>query len=114
MKRLVQLIALMLPFFYMATLFAGSCFEEKCTHLSQNDKIYISSDQLEISSQGIFVHINNERINTEALFSDEIGVYIRNPRPHEDGCRDGYEPCRNCDRCVRSYYDICPLCYKPV
>ena len=109
MKRLFQLIVLLLPFFYMFDVFSGCCPEGK-----EIQKVYVSPQQLGISSEGVFVNLDNQWVKTDSLFSDEHGIYIQNLWPQEDGCREGYVPCRSCDRCVKWYYNICPLCNNPV
>ena len=97
---------LLLPFlFCMITVFCQS---------SQNEKIYIFPGQLGVTTDGIFVNLNEQWFEVKAVSSDENGIYVQNPIPQEAGCREGYVPCRNCDRCVKWYYDICPLCHKPV
>ena len=93
---------------------ASSGFSEVCQNLLQNQRTYVAPEQLNISSQGIFLNVGNQCFQAEAIFSDENGIYVQNLSPQEDGCRKGFVPCRNCDRCVAYYYDICPHCNKPV
>ena len=77
------------------------------------EKIYILFDQLAITQQGIFIKLDERWCETKALFSDAKGIFIRPQDTNARGCRDGYEPCRNCDRCINENYNICPFCHKP-
>ncbi len=106
MKRLLLLIAFAISVFHMHPIFSES-------HCENAEKIYISPERLKIVREGIFVNFRDDWIKIGALFSDENGVYIQDLTPEEMGCRDGFWPCRNCDKCVKWYYDICPHCNKP-
>jgi hypothetical protein len=97
-------------FCFVATIMIANASNSK---FCSAEKVYILPEQLAITSNGIFVEYNQHWYETGALFSDEKGIYIQTPNPTESGCRDGYIPCRNCDRCVRESYDICPYCDKP-
>lgn len=108
MVRFFRCFALVITLFYGFNLFAETCPVET------GEKIYILPEQLGFCSEGIFVVLDNTWYKTEALFSDRNGMYVRNLWPQENGCRKGYWPCRNCDRCVHEDYDICPHCHRPV
>lgn len=114
MKRLLQLFILIIPFFYMSQGFSWSREESEAFELSQHRRIYVMPDQLRINSDGFFINVDNHWIKAEALFSDETGIFIQRLLPHANGCREGYVPCRNCDRCVKEIYNICPHCERPV
>ncbi len=114
MKRLLQFIALLLPFFYMVNVYSGSSQKDLAKYLPHEQKIYILPGQLELNSEGIFVNCENQWFETDSLFADEKGIFIQNLWPQEDGCRKGYVPCRNCQQCVNIHYDICPHCNRPV
>lgn len=113
MKRLVDCLTIILSTFYMLSAFADSSRDEIISHLQQGEKIYVSPDQLGFSEHRIFIQFNNEWFQTTALSVDEQGIYIQNLWPQENGCKDGFEPCRNCNRCIKWYYDICPHCERP-
>ena len=104
MKRLFAIFVSLIPLFYTLNVFAAPC---------QDQKTYVTPEQLNINSKGIFLNLDNQWIETNALFSDENGIYIRSLSPQEMGCRKNYFPCRNCDRCVHAKYEICPHCEKP-
>lgn len=108
MKRLFQIIVLVLPLFCSFHAFAGSDLNP------QKGKIYVSHEQLELCSEGIYVNVGDAWYQTNALFSDEKGMYVQDLCPQRNGCRDKYVPCRNCDKCVKEIYNICPHCNKPV
>jgi hypothetical protein len=77
------------------------------------EKTYVLPEQLTMSSEGIFVKFDGEQHQTQALFFDEGGIFILALSPNRDGCREGYVPCRNCSKCIREAYNICPLCNLP-
>jgi len=114
MKRVLQSIAILASIFYIANVCANCCPEEMIQNLQEGKKIYVLPKNVELSERGIFVHFNNQLFQTNALSADEQGIYILNLWPQEYGCRDGFVPCRNCDKCVKWYYDICPHCERPV
>lgn len=109
MKRLFSLIVSLVAVFYATHAHTAPGQEE-----SKQQRIYLKPEQLQLCKEGIFVCCDQEWRKTDALFSDDRGIYILSHFPQEDGCRKGYVPCRNCDRCVKYYYDICPYCGKPV
>ncbi len=106
MKQLIQLITIVLSLFCMSHMHAEVC---KC-----HERIYVLPEQLGMSSEGIFVNLNDEWIEVQSVYSDESGIYISPLSIESNGCRNGYTPCRNCGRCVNEQYDICPICHKPV
>lgn len=84
---------------------------EEAPNLSY-EKTYVLAEHILVTDEVIFVKIDDEWVKTDALFSDQGGVYTYFA-PQEMGCRKGFYPCRNCDRCIKWYYDICPHCNKP-
>ncbi len=98
-------VSLALVLFSFTSAFA--CYFEPC------EKTYVNQHSTAVTGKGIFVKINEQWFQTEALFSDGEGVFIRNLNPSGYGCPDPYNACRNCMRCVHEIYDICPYCHKP-
>jgi hypothetical protein len=80
---------------------------------NEHQKVYVAPEQLKIDTDGIFIHFDEVWYKTDSLFSDGQGIYVHARTEPEMGCRKGFFPCRNCDRCVKWYYDICPHCSKP-
>lgn len=98
-----------------ARAFSCPCDENLAeTSFQSFEKVYIVPEGLKMTSDRIFVHLNDQWVQTDTLFTDAQGMYIHVPTPSENGCREGFVPCRNCDRCVKWYYNICPHCNKPV
>jgi hypothetical protein len=116
MKKLIlHLFTFLLVSFSATTAFASPGSNVEVTDYFQPcEKTYVLPEQLGMTPRGIYVKFDNHWFKTEALHSDSEGIYIQNLSPQADGCRDGYVPCRNCDRCVLEIYDICPFCKKPV
>lgn len=96
-----------LALFFFSTTLAFCDYFESC------EKTYFSHDHTIVTEKGIFVKFDDQWFQTEALFSDEDGLFIHNLSPSAYGCPDPYNACRNCMRCVHEIYDICPYCGKP-
>ena len=114
MKRVIQRFTIFMLFFGASVLSADpTCTYEAESEIQFYKKIYVFPDQLAITPNGIFIKFDEHWCETSALFSDTKGIFIRPQDTNERGCRDGYQPCRSCDRCISEVYDICPLCGKP-
>jgi hypothetical protein len=114
MRKVIQRFAFFILFFSASMVSADPIrTNETGSEIQSCKKIYVFPDQLAITPNGIFIKFNEHWCETSALFSDAKGIFIRPQDTNERGCRDGYQPCRNCDRCVSEVYDICPLCGKP-
>jgi hypothetical protein len=101
--KIICLLAVMLSFNVVA-----------CGVDQEVEKLYIPSKDISIQSGGIFVKMQDQWFRTPAVFSNTQGMYIETLWPQEDGCRKGFVPCRNCDRCIPSYHHgLCPLCGRP-
>ena len=114
MKRLFQLIVFLVPFFYLLDAYSGHLEAEQHADFSLHEKTYVTPEQLGFGPNTIFVNVDGEWFWTDSLQTDDKGFFVQHLWPQEDGCRKGFVPCRNCDRCVKWYYDICPYCEKPV
>jgi hypothetical protein len=113
MKRFLRLVVLMVSFFGMFPVFSADQPQDQLGAM-QEQKIYVASEQLGLSPEGIFVFVDHQWVKRDALFHDEKGMYIWGLRPEDNECPKGYERCRNCGRCVKRFYDICPHCERPV
>lgn len=113
MKRNILSLMLASLLFVFLSGFSKPTLEEAVSKMRQQHKIYISSEQLSLNDTGVFVHLDDRWFQTDSLFTDEQGIFITYFWPEENGCAKGYEPCRNCKRCVKWYYDTCPHCEKP-
>lgn len=81
---------------------------------SKNKKFYVDPGNLKITSDAVLVNVQGKWFVTDSLFSNDKGLYVEEFWDFEMGCREGYYPCRNCDRCIPHYYhDLCPICGKP-
>ena len=106
MKHLFSILTLVL------TLFCSTHLQGK--EFRTAEKIYIAPEQLGVTPDGIFIEMNDDWIQVNAIYSDHYGIYFTRAALEPNGCRKGFTPCRNCKRCVREQYNICPLCSKPV
>jgi hypothetical protein len=113
-KHITYLFALSLFFCLPQIAFACSCYNEKTGQLFQKQgRVYIEPEQLAMSSNGIFIKVDENWFQTTALFSDATGIFIQDVTPMGYGFPDPYNACRNCQRCIHEEYDICPYCKKP-
>ncbi len=113
MKQAFKLMVFFASVFCTLYISADCCRTKADAVFSPTEKMYIHPEQLSVSEQGIFVLINQEWFQTNSLLSDVQGLYVQTLWPQENGCRKGYQPCRNCDKCIKDYYDTCPLCHRP-
>lgn len=63
---------------YIGPLVFGLCIFTRAwsSELISNDKIYISSESILIGNNGIFAKIDDNIVQSIAIFSDENGIYI--------------------------------------
>jgi|GEM_PF-4683265 hypothetical protein len=77
------------------------------------EKTYVFPNQLKIDDKyGILVQFHGAWYQTEALFTDSNGLFIRNLR--KEPCPDGYSECPKCTRCVSQERAFCPYCGGPI
>lgn len=114
MKKMIQKFILFVLIFNASILFADCCLSyETEIEVKSCKKIYVLPDQLAITAHGIFIMFDDNWHETNAIFSDANGIFIRPQETNRRGCEEGYQRCRNCRECVREVYDICPLCNRP-
>ncbi len=113
MKRNILSLMLASLLFIFLSGFTKSSLDEAVHKLHHEKKIYISAEQLSLNDEGFFIKLDDLSFQTDSLFTDEQGIFIIHFWPEENGCAKGYEPCRNCKRCVKWYYDTCPYCERP-
>ncbi len=98
---------------FLTPLAFSNCFTAIEDQFESCEKTYILPHELAMTPDGIFVKVQDQWFQTEALFSDIGGIFFQNLKRGE--CSEKYYvPCRNCGRCVHEVYDICPFCNKPV
>lgn len=70
-----------------------------------NQKTYITPEQININSSGIFVFLQNEWIAAEKLESDESGIFVQ---------KEQFAPwyCQNCNRWTSGWF-VCEFCGNP-
>lgn len=92
----MKFLTVFLALFGFATLFGKNKSE---------DKIYLNSDQIAIQNNQLFVFLENQWIPTNALFSNENGVYVEKKwyEPWECSYCQAVNPPTNlvCWRCNR-------------
>lgn len=96
----------LLLIFFMANSFA--CINDG-RHYITCEKTYISPNQVAFSQAGIFVFMADHWIQTEAVYSEQKGLFIMN---YVTSCPDDYWWCFNCYKCVHVSYKRCPTCGK--
>lgn len=71
---------LYLLFAVMLGNFAQYGFAEKTAELKiiSDEKVYVSSEQIAVVQEGIFVNIDDRWVQTKALHSDRLGLYLTN------------------------------------
>lgn len=84
-----------------------------CDYFEPCEKTYVTENQTTVTRHGIFVKLDEKWFQTETLFSDVNGLFIRNLTPSGYGCPDPYNACRNCGRCIHREFNICPYCGRP-
>ncbi len=113
--RKIFMLAIFVTLSHFKYGFSVSCLENATCHLSHEGKTYISSDKVVVQDEGMFVNIDDNWFQIDSLFTDENGLFFKKcGRKDDHRCEKYYVSCRNCDRCVRESYDICPYCGKPV
>lgn len=72
---------------------------------SDADKLYVSPDQVMISHEGIFVLVEEEFIQVQAILQDDNGIYYLRPSIYWSCKKCGYSQnpawtnyCQNCKR----------------
>lgn len=121
-NTMMRVFSLLLVLLCVQATFAYSSNDRKSVENCQScEKTYILPCQLKMTTESIFVNFDDEWYETKAIFSDSHGIYIQHPslgkrwgNDPPNGCRDGYVPCRNCDKCVDERFNYCPHCEKPV
>ncbi len=74
------------------------------------EKIYVQLSQIDILDNQIYVHVNENRIQTSSIHTDERGLYFKDY--YNAGCSDGFWECRVCHACNENYYIWCRTCYN--
>lgn len=90
--------------FYL--LFIGICTSTVCWGSevnSSNDKFYVSSESILIGENGIFAKINEHIVQSDAIFSDENGIYMTDAHIVTWICKNGHYV-------SPSQGNICPKC----
>lgn len=94
-------------------LFVIFAFFSQLTGAFGSPKIYVEPEQLAVSSEGIFMQLDEQWFHVGTLSSDATGIFAQDWTLVDYGCPDPDNPCRNCGKCIHKSYNICPLCGKP-
>lgn len=76
--------------------------------LSADDRVYLSSKDIIVGDNGIFVHLDGDVVQVQSLSTDEQGLYTL--APHIERAMRWY--CKACDKHTWSFNDKCPTCGK--
>jgi hypothetical protein len=76
-------------------------------------KFYVQMDQIEISENKIYIHIDGIVYSTPALFSDENGIFVDSLKRGRCAWYEWECPRRTCQACNLRIYPRCPHCNWP-
>lgn len=110
MKKVLIQLFVIFAFFSQITVAFASPISKECFSCQ---KIYVEPEQLAVSSEGIFMQLDEEWFHVGTLSSDSSGIFVQDWTLVDYGCPDPENPCRNCGKCIHKSYNICPLCGKP-
>lgn len=68
-----------------------------------NEKIYVSSNDILIGNNGIFVKLNDQIVQVQMVSYDSQGIFIEPVRLWK---------CPGCERHFPAYEDECPFCQR--
>lgn len=72
---------------------------------SADDKVYLTSNLVTVTDDGITLSLLNENISLEALYADEGGIYVLSDELYAKG----YWQCGYCNEYHPNNWDSCPL-----
>jgi hypothetical protein len=70
-----------------------------------DDKVYLSSDLISVTDDGITVSLLNENISLDTLYADEGGIYVLS----DELFSKGYWQCDFCNEYHPNSWDSCPV-----
>lgn len=73
------------------------------------EKIYISSADVLLDGNSIYVTLPFGAIKTSGIFADQRGLYFKDFKRQGD-CGYGQWQCSDCGRCNQNYYIWCQTC----
>lgn len=77
---------------------------------SENDeKIYLQSNEIDISNNQIFVKVENKIVPAIALYSDNQGIFILTKK-RQGRCPEEYWECSTCSGCSPWHAPDCDWC----
>jgi hypothetical protein len=116
MKNITLRSSLFLLFSMVAFIHPLSAKEPSYPNID-NQKIYISPNELVFTQEGIFLLHAQELIPIDAIFSDREGIFIIDPLKYDkitDTCPNGHKIYHlECGGCAWWYCNFRCKCYSP-